>query len=309
MKFKQQLFAGRNKVFGKIEDGDNYIRILPNKDFEDPNALWYVRQDSFNLSPKYKNFGVKDASYDPHYSVSGKLHFPGGYDPNGCLFGAYGDSVYAHITETITDEKERKAWYREKFFFPRKALYFYGIKYSNYPEYDKENLRLFNLPERTFQEDFEKVVKEECGEENKITHPENSYIINMKRGIKNGFPSYSFFTKKQKSSGRLSPVEDTLTEEQISDLNEQKNIQEWFQGTYSLNHFEKQMKFLIWYDAHVWSTVKGAKSILKTQLFEDKYSALETRLVELEKLKEKEVASREVEASVEQGGDEEDLPF
>ena len=258
-----------DKEYLKIEDGDNYLRVLPHQSFTDKNANWYTTLYRYMINPKYlvpQGKGV-DSSIKFHYSLDGRIHNKSDdFDPERCLLAIYRGYVFNRMKEKYSTKEERASFFKDHFFSPQKRRCFYTIIYRDYPLYQQSYMGMIDLPEKSFEK-FQQYAREVGGSDNKLTHPENAYVFNIKRvKEESGFVKYEFShkTEREEVKGKKATVdvENTLTEEQIGHLNEMTPIDKVYKGKYSFAHFKRQMDFLQWYDANVWVKLEGGEEHL-----------------------------------------------
>ena len=285
--FNQPLF--RKKKYVNIENGDNIIRLMPHKEFASLDVDWYTYHYCYIFSSKYAK--IPDYKGDPifHKTCDGSRHNCSNvYNQSYDLIKIYNAYVSDCLTDKFSDAEDRKPFFRNYFLFAQKRVHFYACRYENgYSEAEEPPVSLLEMPVTSFDK-FREFLEEEMDKENKATNPNSSYIFNIKRTVGDGPVSYSFkiLKDKKKVDGKVSetPMENTLTEGQIAELNELVPIDMRFMGAYNRNQFDRQFEFLQWYDEHIFVPILEAKSIIERDEFKNSWTNLKDKMDEEEQL-------------------------
>ena len=267
--FKQQSFQDSEGSYGKIKDGDNFLRIFPHKDFQNPNVNWFSEKHRYFIDKKH--FGVKLPKEEKpyHTSLSGVYHNYFGYDKEACLLGLYRGFIFDFVRERYEEKEDKVNFYKKYMFNPQRRVVFYAVRYESYP--DPDIIRLFDLPLSTF-DTLREYMAGVSGIDNKVTHPDSAFIFNAKRS--ESLPkTYAFSHKTDKgktSDGKNAQidVENRLTDRQIESLQSLPTVDSLFANKYNMRDFDNQFSFLQWYDSNVWVKCDPkAKSILNSEAF------------------------------------------
>ena len=317
--FKQKLFSQTKYV--NITEGDNFLRLMPHKQFDNPHAQWYVYRRAYRYSSTYANNLAYTGDEVYHDSCDGQSHNKSGvYDRSGNsdLIAIYNRFVSDYIAKKYVDttSKERKDFFKNYFLFKQKRVHFYACKYENgYSEDEIPIISLLELPAYTFEKVIIPFIERIMdGGENKGTHPDGSYIFNIHRA---DGPPMTYIPDvvrvKQKVGGKTSELrlENKLTEGQLEELQELPAISTRFDGAYDKKQFSLQFDFLKWYDEHVFRHVTGEKSIIDRKEFKEGWIALKNKLEEEQRITQDQQEAKSQSASVTTAPakDEDDLPF